>query len=318
MPIPKRLSVAAGLVLALALAAIAIAVAVLTPVTAAESPRGPSNSPTSAVQAAPDPQQPAADPSDQSLNNPVLRARANSILATFEYSTTDYESTYGEAHYNNDGRGITAGPVGFTTGTSDALVVVKGYSEVRPDNPLARYIEALEAIDEVTQATGIPNDSIVGLEGFEAAWRQAAEDPLFRQVQDQNIQDVYFEPALEKAQAIGITTALGQFIFFDAEVQHGGGTDDDGTPAMIQDTITNTGLSSVSNLTDEAKVDWLQEFLKVRVEHLQGAKFAATQDGWAESVPRAYAQAKFLNEDKLQLQLPLEWESYGHEPFSLR
>ncbi|KAL4422015.1 hypothetical protein ABPG77_005445 [Micractinium sp. CCAP 211/92] len=70
------------------------------------------------------------------------RRRADDFIIIFENSSL--EPQYGYAANLNDGRGITFGRAGFTTGTGDGLLVVERYVEDRPqDNPLARYLPLL-------------------------------------------------------------------------------------------------------------------------------------------------------------------------------
>ncbi|HEY4269927.1 MAG TPA: chitosanase [Galbitalea sp.] len=59
-----------------------------------------------------------------------------------------------------------------------------------------------------------------------AAWKRAAEDPVFQQAQDAERDDVSFNPAVGQAKKDGLG-ALGQFTCYDAMVMHGPGTDRD-------------------------------------------------------------------------------------------
>ena len=66
------------------------------------------------------------------------KRRAAQITSTFENSTTELQYDYAENI--GDGRGITAGRAGFTSATSDLLLLVRRYTELKPDNPLAPYL----------------------------------------------------------------------------------------------------------------------------------------------------------------------------------
>jgi chitosanase len=61
----------------------------------------------------------------QGLQNPAAKHRAEQIISSFENSTTVIQ--YGYAENLHDGRGITAGRAGFTSGTDDLLAVVQLY-----------------------------------------------------------------------------------------------------------------------------------------------------------------------------------------------
>src|SRR3954447_21982693 len=118
------------------------------------------------------------DPSDPNLSLMVdaeRKHRAAQITSTFENSTLELQ--YGYVENIGDGRGITAGRAGFTSGTGDLLFLIRRYTDLKPDNVLARYIAPL------TAANG--TDSVNGLDGLADAWAEAADDSDFRRLQDQ-------------------------------------------------------------------------------------------------------------------------------------
>ncbi|MGV9249725.1 chitosanase [Streptomyces sp. NPDC003710] len=92
-------------------------------------------------------------------------------MSVFENGTTTVD--YGYSENLGDGRGVTSGRAGFTTADGDALKVVRAYAEQRPDNPLARFVPALErAADDGDDSPGALPDS-----EYIAAWKKAAKDP---------------------------------------------------------------------------------------------------------------------------------------------
>src|SRR5688500_3627827 len=138
-----------------------------------------------------------ADPSDPRLSLTVdaeRKHRAAQITSTFENATLELQYDYAENI--GDGRGITAGRAGFTSATGDLLLLVRRYTEMKPDNLLAPYIPALEAVEG--------SDSEAGLDGFADAWAEAAADPDQRQVQDDLVDELYFTPAMALADEVGI------------------------------------------------------------------------------------------------------------------
>src|SRR3954464_9409867 len=168
------------------------------------------------------------DPSDPRLSLLVdaeRKLRAAQITSTFENATLELQYDYVENI--GDGRGITAGRAGFTSATGDLLLIVQRYTEAKPDNVLTPYIPALEAVSGT--------DSVKGLGGFTHAWAGAADDPDFRKLQDELVDELYFNPAMTMAAEVGIETPLGQAIIWDTMIQHGAGGDD-GTWAVIEDT----------------------------------------------------------------------------------
>src|SRR3954470_9317440 len=147
------------------------------------------------------------DPSDPNLSLMVdaeRKHRAAQITSTFENSALELQ--YGYVENIGDGRGITAGRAGFTSATGDLLLLIRRYTDAKPDNVLAPCIPFLEAVRGT--------DSQIGLGGFTEAWAEAAEDPDFRSLQDQLVDELYFVPAMTMAADLGIGTPLGQFILW--------------------------------------------------------------------------------------------------------
>src|SRR3954462_1554546 len=137
------------------------------------------------------------DPSDPRLSLLVdaeRKLRAAQIISTFENSTLELQYDYVENI--GDERGITAGRAGFTSATGDLLLVVRRYVETKPDNVLTPYVPALEAVNGT--------DSVTGLGGFADAWAEVAEDPDFRKLQDELVDELYFTPAMTMAADLGI------------------------------------------------------------------------------------------------------------------
>jgi chitosanase len=237
------------------------------------------------------------DPRDPRLSLTVdaeRKHRAAQITSTFENSTLELQYDYVENI--GDGRGITAGRAGFTSATGDLLLVVRRYSEAKPDNVLAPYISALQAVNGT--------DSTKGLGGFADAWAVAAEDPDFRKVQDELVDELYFDPAMMMAADRGIETPLGQMIIWDTMIQHGAGGNH-GTRAIIKETQEDAGAVG----QDESA--WLDTFLDTRLRHLLRMYRATTENADVSSESRVDALRSLLRGGNLALEPPLTWEVYG-------
>lgn len=237
------------------------------------------------------------DPRDPRLSLTVdaeRKHRAAQITSTFENSTLELQYDYVENI--GDGRGITAGRAGFTSATGDLLLVVRRYSEAKPDNVLAPYISALQAVNGT--------DSTKGLGGFADAWAVAAEDPDFRKVQDELVDELYFDPAMTMAADRGIETPLGQMIIWDTMIQHGAGGNH-GTRAIIKETQEDAGAVG----QDESA--WLDTFLDTRLRHLFRMYRATTENADVSSESRVDALRSLLRGGNLALEPPLTWEVYG-------
>jgi chitosanase len=232
------------------------------------------------------------------MTDTAKKQRSAQIISSFENSTTDIQ--YGYTAILHDGRGITAGRAGFTTGTHDLLRVVQRYTAGQPDNSLAAYLPALKAVDGT--------DSLKGLDGLPAAWKQAADsDPAFRKAQDQIFDELYFNPAMSRAHQAGISSPLGQLIILDTIIQHGDGDDPDGLLAIIAE--TNKAAGRVNQKLSEPH--WLGKFLEIRKRHLSHAADPATRAAWKESTGRVDALRSILDKQNYGLDVPLTWQVYG-------
>lgn len=231
--------------------------------------------------------------------NPAIKHRAEQIISSFENSTTDIQYAYAEDI--DDGRGITAGRAGFTSGTHDLLMVVACYDKLaeNPDSRLTRYISALSEVDGT--------DSTEGLSGFIDAWQEVAEnDAALRQAQDIVYDELYFTPAMRQASDAQISTAVGQLVILDTIIQHGEGDDSDGLPAIIAETE-----EAMNGPVSGNEVEWLQKFLTIRRAHLENADDPDTRQAWRESVSRVDALRSILESGNLDLKPPVSWSVYG-------
>ena len=175
------------------------------------------------------------------------------IVSVFENGTPEIQYDYIEDL--NDGRGYTAGRAGFCTACGDLLTVVNDYTTQVPDNALAQYVPTL------TRLAASSDDSTDGLDGFERAWRTAAQDPAFRQAQDRVTDDLYAAPARKLAADNGVRSALGLAILVDTAVQQGTGDDPDGLPAVVRKTNAEMGGTPADGIDETT---WLRGFLDIR------------------------------------------------------
>jgi chitosanase len=240
------------------------------------------------------------------LADPGRLRTAEAVISSFENSST--ELPYASAQDIGDGRGITAGRAGFTSGTHDLLLVVRRYEESAggEQTPLTGYLSALTAIDAAVTAGGDGSDT-TGLEGFPAAWRQASQtDPRLNRAQDDVYRRLYFDPAMAQARRIGMTSALGQLVLLDSAVQHGTGTDPDGLATMIDETTEAHGGAEQPD-----RSGWLEEFLEVRRAHLLDPADAETAEVWRRSVPRVDTLETLVEQERFDLATPLNWTFAG-------
>jgi chitosanase len=230
----------------------------------------------------------------QDLDNPSKKDVAMRLVSSAENSSLDWRAQFSYIEDIADGRGYTAGIIGFCSGTGDMLDLVREYTRRSPGNPLAEYLPALEAVNGT--------DSHDGLDpGFTSAWASAAQDSTFTMAQEDERDRVYFNPAVAQAKQDGLR-ALGQFAYYDALVMHGyQGLVDIRTRALAGATPPSQGGGEVA---------YLDAFLDARV-------WAMKQEAAHDDTSRVdTAQRVFLRNGNLDLNTPLTWHVYG-QSFSI-
>jgi chitosanase len=220
--------------------------------------------------------------------------RAEQLVSIFENGIPQIQ--YGYAEALGDGRGITAGRAGFTTGTGDALMVLERYAALSPEAPIVAYLPELERL-----APAEDGDTS-GLDGFIEAWGAAAEDPLFLRAQDEVHDELYYNPASGYADEVGLEMPLSRAAIYDAILMHGDGDDPDGLWAMMDRASEEVG-GYPSDGVDEA--EWLRAFLMVRHAVLEHATDPDTREEWAEAADRAMVWLALLDAGNFDLDGPI-------------
>ena len=227
---------------------------------------------------------------------------AEQLISLFENGTINFQ--YGYAKRLGDGRGITFGCAGFTTATGDGFEVIKEYTARRPHNPLARYLPRLARL--AAQASA----DVRGLQGFEQAVARAARDPIFRKVQDNVMNQLYYAPSVAYSNELGLKTPLARAVLYDTVVMHGDGDDPDGTaalPARTQEAVGGTPASGVDEAT------WLSAFLQTRKADLLNPFDSATQQVWAEAAGRVDVFEALAASGNYDLRSPIVVDTAGYE-----
>ncbi|MFF9601569.1 chitosanase [Streptomyces sp. NPDC014684] len=227
------------------------------------------------------------------LAAPAEKELAQRIVASAENSTLDWRGSYGYIEDIGDGRGYTAGIIGFCTGTHDLLTLVERYTRAHPGNGLAQYLPALRKVDGTGSHQGLDP-------GFTAAWKAEAKLPAFRAAQEEERDRVYFDPAVRLAKLDGLGT-LGQFVYYDAMVFHGPGTGRDGFYGLRERALRKAGSPSLGG----SERAYLGVFLDVRREAMRSRSSAI------DTTRVDTAQRRFLREGNLELRTPLTWQVYG-------
>ncbi|MEV4325817.1 chitosanase [Microbispora rosea] len=227
------------------------------------------------------------------LTDPEKKEIAMELVSSAENSSLDWKAQYKYIEDIDDGRGYTAGIIGFCSGTGDMLDLVELYTARRPGNVLAKYLPALRKVNGTDSHRGLdPN--------FPKDWRTAAADPVFRQTQNDERDRVYFDPAVAQAKADGLR-ALGQFVYYDAMVMHGPGSD----PVSFGG-IRKTAMKKARTPAQGGdEVAYLNAFLDVRKAAMK------TEEAHSDTSRVDTAQRVFLKNGDLDLDPPLRWKVYG-------
>ncbi len=227
------------------------------------------------------------------LTDPRKKEIAMELVSSAENSSLGWKAQYKYIEDIDDGRGYTAGIIGFCSGTGDMLDLVELYTTRKPGNVLARYLPALRKVNGTDSHRGLdPN--------FPKDWRAAAADPVFRQAQNDERDRVYFNPAVAQAKADGLR-ALGQFVYYDAIVMHGPGTD----PVSFGG-IRKTAMKKAKTPAQGGdEVAYLNAFLDARKAAMK------TEEAHSDTSRVDTAQRVFLKNGNLDLDPPLRWKVYG-------
>lgn len=228
------------------------------------------------------------------LFDPDKKEIAMKLVSSAENSSTDWQAQYAYIEDIGDNRGYTGGIIGFTSGTSDMLKVVQYYTQLKPDNILAKYIPALKKVVGTASHEGLDPT-------FVADWKTAAKnDPIFRQAQDHERDTVYFNPSVTQAQADGLG-ALGQFIYYDAMVMHGPGDD----PVSFGGIRAAAMAKAKTPAQGGDETEYLNAFLDAR-------KAAMAMEAARWNTSRIDTEQRvFLQQGNLALDPPLVWKVSG-------
>ncbi|MGW3098436.1 chitosanase [Streptomyces sp. NPDC001102] len=227
------------------------------------------------------------------LDDPAKKEIAMQLVSSAENSSLDWKAQYKYIEDIGDGRGYTAGIIGFCSGTGDMLDLVQLYTDRKPGNVLAKYLPALRDVNG--------SDSHDGLDpNFPKDWRKAAQDSAFQQAQNDERDRVYFNPAVKQGKADGIGT-LGQFAYYDAIVMHGDG-DDPTSFRNIRKRALNKAKPPAQGGDETA---WLNAFLDARVWAMK------QEEAHSDTTRVDTEQRVFLRKGNLCLNTPLDWKVYG-------
>jgi chitosanase len=225
------------------------------------------------------------------LDNPAKKEVAMELVSAAENSSLDWRAQFAYIEDIGDGRGYTAGIIGFCSGTGDMLELVQAYTNTKPSNVLAKYLPALRAVNG--------GDSHAGLDPtFVRDWQSAAADPTFQAAQEAERDRVYFNPSVADGKSDGVR-ALGQFAYYDAAVMHG---------YEGMRSIRGRALKKAKPPSQGGNEStWLNAFLDERVVEMR------KEEAHSDTSRVDTAQRVFLNNGNLDLNIPLRFAVYGEQ-----
>lgn len=232
-------------------------------------------------------------PAATGLDDPAKKEIAMKLVSSAENSSLDWKAQYKYIEDIDDGRGYTAGIIGFCSGTGDMLELVELYTNRKPGNVLAKYLPALRRVNGTDSHAGLdPN--------YTRDWKTAAGDSAFKTAQNNERDRVYFNPSVAQGKSDGVGT-LGQFMYYDAIVMHGDGGDSTSFRNIRKRALTKAKPPAQGG----NETTWLNAFLDARV-------WAMKQEEAHSDTSRVdTAQRVFLRNGNLNLNTPLDWKVYG-------
>lgn len=218
---------------------------------------------------------------------------AMQLVSSAENSSTDWRAQYKYIEDIGDGRGYTAGIVGFCSGTGDMIIVIERYTQLQSKNELVKFLPALRKVNGTDSHAGLGRK-------FEKAWQDAAANKLFQQAQNDVRDLLYFNPAVRLAQSDNLST-LGQFMYYDAAVVHGADEWGGGLPDIRNRALEHA--KSPAQGGDETA--YLKAFLTERDVEMK------KEDSHRDLSRINDIQRVFLGKRMFELNPPLQWKVYG-------
>ncbi|KAI8866398.1 chitosanase [Ramicandelaber brevisporus] len=247
----------------------------------------------------------ASTPGVQAGLSTCAQTIAYKLTNVFEYGDQDLHYDYCE--HIQGGRGYASGIAGFTTGTGDAIQVLKEFDRLAGDkNDLNKFEGVIEKLSDQD------SDDVEGLDGYCGAWKKLGKDSTKFQEAQRNIRDkLYSKIAADHASKLGLKLAITQAQLYDAIVQHGEGNEEDSLNWLINETNKSfdsdkTGDSGSTLTINGKKVDeivWLINFLDNRYDNLWDPSDVANKEAWRDTIGRVesyqfIARKKQYNWDK--------------------
>jgi chitosanase len=198
----------------------------------------------------------------EEMSTDIARNVILSLTCVAENDTTGFVFNYAENIH--DGRGITFGIIGFTSGTFDGTMLLKRIQKLNPSHVLCAYIPAFEHIDGMHDDGHV--DDVTGLDNFIKDFNKYGNDEVVKKAQMELLDELYWDPAMEIAADCGLKLNISKGQIYDATVRHG----EDGAEEIARRT---TNALSGSPATGKNEIDWLKQYF------IERKKYYKEEDG---------------------------------------
>ncbi|KAJ3205873.1 hypothetical protein HDU67_008577 [Dinochytrium kinnereticum] len=203
------------------------------------------------------------DPNTEHGKQGLTRCQYDIVLKI----TSVFETSNANLGFNlcgnwNDGQGISAGFIQFTTSSGSLLSVVQAYLTMtrRTNPPIASFVGALQTARSVGNRGQVSGQGhMTGLWGLCDAWQEANNNDAaaFQSAQMKIQSDGYLAPNRAIVQRLGIKTALGVGQIMDTGIQLG--------YSAIEEISRNAGWSPAQGASE---ADFLRRYLDARIIYL--------------------------------------------------
>lgn len=235
----------------------------------------------------------ATNPTDNVQVASELKKTCLQLTTACENGSTVFNYNYAENI--DDGRGITFGIIGFTTGTYDGNELIKYYTQLNPNNNLAKYIPALDKIDSGKRDTEDKSADVTGLANFISDVK-SCDDPLFKKAQLYELDAHYWNPAVKLTDSLGAKNNLTLAFIYDTCVNHGA----DGAQDFINDAKDALNGTPATGINEN---EFLFKLMDYRYSYLK-------QDD-PDGAKRVKAYQRLLTDGNINLKLPFEFTVYS-------
>ncbi len=179
----------------------------------------------------------------------------DSVVSIFETGRVPTSKSYSTCSILNDGAGISYGKHQCTDKAGSLDLVCKRYIELggQQADSLKQYMSYLTT-NESTKYNNVTSNYPAWLNSLISLLKSAGSDVLMQQAQDEIFEKVYWNPALEHCENIGLKTALAHLVIYDTCIHSG--------PGRVSSLRQKFPEKSPANGGDEKA--WVLAFLNAR------------------------------------------------------